>query len=415
MDEKIKLSKSGGCVVFLGGMNAMPMMYALELKKQGYEVLYIVDAPISDTLSRPENHFDEVTYPYPEWIIEYKLKSQILLPLFRNYFARSLRKVINKKCVKVQAIFFNGFFTSLIPSFSVAARKIALSHGSDLDTWADLEGKEKLVESFRKQSIFKFLPRFISERLIKKIVSIQHDGFLSSDKVIYFPYGFNSNGDRVIDSLKKVGVSFIERYDASFEPLKNQPRGILESNQKLVIFSGVRFTFETFFDGNEEYNKGNDLIIEGLAKFYKTNSDIEIHFVEKGPDVAKAKQLINEQGLSKVVIWHKEMKFLDLLNLYEKSDICFDQVGKHWIGAIGFYSLWLGKPLIANDELPVKVGIWPKDNPVLSAKTADDVYAALVKLRVFETRDEVSKESMSFAEQYLSPSKALNQVFDLDE
>ena len=62
MQKKIEIDKTH-LIVFLGTMNAMPMMYAWELKKLGYRVLYFVDRPQSDTLSRPENHFPEISYP----------------------------------------------------------------------------------------------------------------------------------------------------------------------------------------------------------------------------------------------------------------------------------------------------------------------------------------------------------------
>ena len=35
------------------------------------------------------------------------------------------------------------------------------------------------------------------------------------------------------------------------------------------------------------------------------------------------------------------MSFIKLLKLYQNSDICFDQVGAHWIAAIGAYALYL--------------------------------------------------------------------------
>ena len=49
MPAHIPLSRDK-CIVFMGGMNAMPMMYALELRHAGYDVLYLVDVPRHDTL-----------------------------------------------------------------------------------------------------------------------------------------------------------------------------------------------------------------------------------------------------------------------------------------------------------------------------------------------------------------------------
>lgn len=410
---KIKIEKDKGPIVFFGSMNAMPMMYALELKKLGVEVLYFVDAPIEDSLSRPENHFSEITYPYPSWVSELNIKSQMLLPLYRTICADFLERKIKKITGKpAQAYMMNGFFISLIPYLKSKAPKFSLSHGSDLDTWGDVDGANNLSQSFSGNSIFKFMPKFLSKRFIKNIVMRQFNGLVRSTGVIYFPEGFNLYGDRVVNKLKGLKVPCYERYDISFNPLQKQTRIFKKNKKDLVIFSGVRFIFETFLEGNDQYNKGNDLIIKGLAKYYNENKNIIIHFVEKGPDVNKAKELCKDLGLDNAVIWHKEMKFKELLKIYEESDICFDQVGKHWIGAIGGYAMWLGKPLIANDSLPIDVGYWPKENPICSANSAQDIYVWLCKLQDSSVREEISSESKTFVEAYMGPEKLLNEIFE---
>lgn len=411
-ENKIKLNANGGPIVFLGSMNAMPMMYALELKKKGFEVIYFVDAPVYDKLCRPENHFSDIEYPYPDWIVEINLKTQMLLPFFRILFSAYLDWKINKRSNKRPQVYvLNGFFISLSSFLGSGIPKIALSHGSDLDSWADVGGAATLANNFCGFSIFKFFPKILSKLLIKYVVVKQFNGFVESNKVVYFPYGFNAAGDLVIDALRKKGVHCYERYDISFEPLKNQNRSFNCSNNRLVVFSGVRFTYKTFSEGNADYNKGNDIIISGLAKYYQYNKNMEIHFVEKGPDVDDAKRLCKEFGLEHAVIWHKEMRFIELLDLYQKSDICFDQLGSHWIGAIGAYAMYLGKPLIANDNLPVKVGIWPRNNPICSAVTAEEVFNQLKRLQDINERERLSNESKRFVECYMSPNKLLNDLF----
>lgn len=411
MKKKIEIDKTR-LIVFLGTMNAMPMMYAWELKKLGYKILYFVDRPQSDTLSRPENHFPDISYPYPEWIIEFPLRTQIVLPYFQEFYADKIKQIIRKICKNsVQLYVLNGFFFSIAKFLEKDAKKIALAHGSDVDSWADVEGIPSLVKSFHKKSIFKFLPFFISKKLIALAVKRQYEGASYCNAVAYFPYGFNKSGDRVLNNLYKDGVNYLERYDVSFEPLKTQNREFKQASDKLVVFSGVRFMFKTFSEGNDGYSKGNDSIIEGLARFYKENPLVEVHFVEKGPDVDEAKKLCITKGLAPAVTWHKEMKFNQLLALYAKSDICFDQVGEHWIGAIGCYALWLGKPLIANDELAIRYGVWPERNPVCSAKNSNEVYTELKKLSCILKRKQISMESMKFAGEYLSPVKFLQSTF----
>lgn len=409
----IELDPKLGPVVFLGGINAMPMMYALELRKKGIEVLYFVDRPESDTLSRPENHFQDIKYPYPDWIVEWVLPTQIVLPLFPRCFAYFVKQSISKKTKKPpQAIFLNGFFCSLTPYFMQGVPKIFLPGGSDLDSWADVEGADNLGESFSNRSIFKYIPKIISKKLIKKIVKRQFFGASKCSKVVYFPKGFNETGDKVLSRLEDENVDVLGRYDISFEPLKYEKRGVVNENNKMVIFSGVRFIFKTFPDGNLEYSKGNNIIIEGLAQYYQRNKNIEVHFVEKGEDVFEAKKMCSELGLEDVVIWHKEMKFTELLGLYQKADVCFDQVGKHWIGAIGIYALWLGKPLISNDERAINNGLWGSEAPILSAKTALQIKEQLIRLESFELRRSISQRSMDFSEAKLGPQKVLKTIFD---
>jgi glycosyltransferase involved in cell wall biosynthesis len=415
MNRRINL-RSDELIVFLGSMNAMPMMYAWELKKRGYNVLYFVDAPIADALSRPENHFADIEYPYPEWIIEIKIPTQMILPYFSALHAKVLLqkiRAISKN--RISCFVLNGFFISLAPWLKSHGQVVALSHGSDLDVWANKSQALGLANSFCRRSLFKLFPRWISKKLIVKAVENQYLGFCESQAVVYFPTGFNDAGDEVLGSICEKGVSVVERYDVSFEPLKNVSVQFKEPGQKTVIFCGVRFLYRTFPDGNSGYSKGNDVIIRGLAKYLERNKNIEIHFVEKGEDVSYAKTLCSDVGLDGVALWHKEMPFKELINLYSQSDICFDQVGEHWIGAIGAYALYLGKPLVANVATAVNLKVFPVENPIMSVKTDADIFRALVKLEDIEFRRRISHESKLFVKKHMGAEKALETLFLRDQ
>jgi hypothetical protein len=412
MMKEIKLSKDE-VIVFMGTMNAMPMMYALELRKIGYEVIYFVDVPRQDILSRPENHFPDIKYPYPPWVVEWLLPSPILLPLLPRLFAALYRRKIKKITGKsVGCYILNGFHASLAPYLNRHSSKVGLSHGSDLDVWANVAGVTTLVASFKSRSIFKYLPKVISRDLIGRIIKNQYAGYSRSDVVCYFPIGFNAEGDSVIERLVESGVKYVPRYDISFEPLVGENREFRVQTDILNIFSGVRFLYRTFPDGNRGYNKGNNIIIEGVAKYYNINSNIHLHFIEKGEDVDHAKELCKKFGIEKIITWHKEMPFKDLLALYRKSDICFDQVGGHWIGAIGGYAMWLGKPLIANADPALRSGIWPAENPICSARTAEEVCERLIELQDMDYRRKISENSKIFVEKYMNPSAVIDQIFD---
>jgi len=411
--QKIKLEKEAGPIVFLGTMNAMPMMYAWELKSKGYEVIYFVDVSTSDTLSRPENHFSNIEYPYPNWIVEITLKTQFIVPFTHRIIRKLIRYRISQLSSKQPQLYvLNGFFISLAPYYE-NSQTIALSHGADLNPWADIEKKEEIAKRFQNISFLKHVPSYLSKALVKKAIHNQYEGFLKSDLAVYFPIGFDSRGDQLVKKLEHRGINTYRRYDVSFDPLRNASRKFKKESKNLVIFSGVRFCFLKGKGERFELSKGNDHIINGLARYYQENKNIEVHFVEKGVHLQAAKELCDNSGLSPVITWHKEMEFYKLLKLYEQSDICFGQVGNHWISAIGAYALYLGKPLIANDNSAVSSGLWPENNPVIRASNPEEVYNALKVLEPEKVRETVSLQSKDFAEKYFSVDKFMNEVFDM--
>ena len=401
--------KNKKTIAFFGTMNAMPMMYALELRKKGYDVTYIVDRPKDELLSRPEYHYPEINYPYPEWIVEIPTFPPVLYGIFPRFFSVLLKSLLKLKLgKKIDYFILNGFFISF-SQYMTNSVTLGLSHGSDLTEWAKRDN-EVLFNSFINKSIFKFIPKYLSSKIIKLIVKNQYEGFSSCDAIINFAKGVNVEGDKLISEFESMGIKYIPRYDISFAPLVGQSREFKQNLDKLVIFSGVRFSYKTFTSSSEGRNKGNDLIIQGIAEYIKRNKNVEIHFVEKGLDVELAKKLCTELDLDSYIVWHKEMELTKLLELYQKSDICFDQVGDHWISAIGGYSLWLGKPLIANCNTLTEREIWPEHNPVLNASTKSQIFERLVQLENIECRRKISIESKIFAEKYLSPEKTINEI-----
>jgi glycosyltransferase involved in cell wall biosynthesis len=388
----------------------MPMAYALNLKRRGFDVLCVVDAKPEDKLCRPEFHYPEILYPYPNWIIEFRLPSQILLACFPRILSLILTKKIRSHTdKKIGTIFLNGFFASLASHIFSGVKKIGLSHGSDLDVWADVDRSQELSINFRR-SFFKYIPLKFTSTIIKRIVERQLKGYIDCVAILYFPRGFNSAGDKVVSKITCQGVDYIQRYDASFVQLEHRFRKHV-SDEKMKILSLVRFTYLTFPEQNFGYNKGNDIIIEGIAKYKKLNPNIEVHFVEKGEDVDAAKNLCRYLEIDNIVTWHKEMPFQDLVDKIMEVDICIDQVGSHWIGA-GVYAMKLGVPLIANTYPAIKSGVWPDKNPVLNSKNPEDVCFSLKSLEDERKRRVIGEESNKFITEIMSIDHTLEKIFD---
>lgn len=397
----MKITPLGGTIVFLGSVNAMPMMYALELKKLGFDVIYLVNT--KEPLHRPEHHFSKIKYPYPDWIIECIIYSELLISIVPKLFAKKVKNILSGK--SIQAIVAGGHFISLFPCFEDKVIKIILSYGADIEFLCNKKQIGKLQEEYRYVSFTKFLPRILSDWLIESSVN---NCFLASQKsnfVIFFPKGLSLIGDEVINDLESIGCKYISRYDISFDIFSEVDCNFKFNNDFITIFSPVRFHFEN----KENENKGNDRIIEGISLFYKKHKKLKVIFYEKGPDVEKAKELCNHFGIAEIVEWRKPTSLMSLISEFSSSDICFDQVGNHWIGAIGIYATYLGKPLIAN----YRNCSFLEGSHIYQAEEPEDICLALIMIRdtFSETQSVKLKE---YAIKHFSPINVLNKIIDFN-
>ena len=408
--NKIDLNKNK-IIIFLGTMNAMPMHYAMELRKLNQEVVYFVDEKKENTLHRPECHFkNSISYPYPDWIIEFIIPSKLLISIFPQFFKFILLKSLpNKyKNKKIKAIFYSGFYVSLIKLFKNNIN-IFLSYGSDLEYFCNVDLIDELAEDFKNKSFTRYLPKRLVYTIISKVVNNQFIGAKKSDYVLFFPRGNSIKGDKVINELIENNVKYIERYDDMYiDDFKSYEKKSKFGDNELVILCATRFSY-TNLTLNDQENKGNDIIIKGIAKYIQsTNRKIVIHFFEKGQDVNEAKKLCKELKIENNIIWHKTMPMHELFKLYEKSHICFDQLGNNWLGAIGVFAILLGIPLISN------VSKYKVPLPVVNATNEEEVYEGLVQLENEDFYERISSESREYAVKNLTPLKILKQLIKND-
>jgi hypothetical protein len=385
-------------IAFIGSANALGMMYALELKRAGHNVLYFVTNAASDTLSRPECHFPETPYPYDDWIIERVVKNPLRSAIFTGKYLSDITKVLDD----CDFVFLSGLYLML--ALHLKKPKLAfLSHGSDLDVWCNKKNyKYHLKNVFGSGDSFGALASIFG-------ISKMRAAFSKCDYLITFPEKLSSERDAVLyDLTKKWSGQIIYRFDVSFSPLNGVVRSAPHDSGKLVLLCAVRCSFVPEAGSSPSDMKGVDSILRGVAQYISFGRlPVELHIVEKGKDLRAAKLLCDELNISDSVVWHKEMPFIELLALYEKSHICFDQVSDSWLGAIGCYALYLGRPLIANSRKDVLGDLWSGVSPVCEARNEFDVANWLVKLEDPLFRSEVGLASINFAENNLGPSRVL--------
>lgn len=382
-------------ILFVGTPNAYPMGYALELRDMGYEVTYLVDVPPNDTLSRPEHQYSEVSYPYPKWIIERVISK----PYWRSFNPRLLHWKLIRLCKKYDVILLSGHYVSIAPYIS-EKKIIGLYAGADLYFQSNPDRAQDWANQGRRMPFLNTLKLFFARHCMKN--NKLGIGYL--DSIVYFPTGLVAESESMIDYAVAHGAEYIQRYDVNPRIL-NCERPSVRASAKFVINSPVRFCFSRAPGGDATLNKGNDLIIKGISLFKDYFDDFEVHFYNKGPDTELAKSMCKEFGIDENVIWHDPMPLPDLLSIYDISDVCFDQVGSHWVSAVGCYSLFLGVPLIANGRPEIMSDFWGIEPPICQATTAEEICQWLVKLLDKKRRNYIGIRSKKFAMETLSMRK----------
>lgn len=385
---------------FIGGVNAFTVPYALKFRGDGYDVKYISSAAPDDFLNRPEHQFpNKIQYPYPSWICENVVTESLMTRAFPEFFHKKSILFMQDRDV----IFLNDYGLSIARHLPKKAILIAICSGSDLDVMCNY--KTAWHNSFKIRRIWMWPLSIIMN---VRWVFLQRSGLKKVSCISYFPPGLNKEGDKLISSRAKnnQNIEYIPRYDVDFDSAGIKFVGAIERDLKKILVP-VRFCINPIGSNAFEY-KGNDKIIEGLAKYAKRNRNVEIRFFSKGPkeDLALAKSLCKAHGIENNVIWVPPLPLNKLIDLYYESDVIIDQIGSHWMGAVGVYGMCAGKAVIANWRPEVFTEIYHEPFPVLQASTSDEVYEHLVECEKFDFRRDIGVASNSFAKRNLDTQLA---------
>ena len=365
-------------LVFLGNMNNLPFYFAQEFKKRGFDVTFIVDVNKDYLLDRPESWNKELDNNYPGWILERPLgwRMKAFKFAFPLLFFKQRIKFLNK----FDVIFLNGHWISLGAFIKKGKTVVDVFAGSDLDVAADFKRIDTFYRHFKKNNrlLSKAIPSFFPKMIFKRLIRFQRMGVVRSDVVNYYPTGINPVSDNLLNEIK-AGQAFkrleLRGFDCDKFPY-TEPRS---GDGKFTILNITRF----FYLNDTNANKRNDLMIKGIGSFLKKNgadtSRVEIIFFNKGEDLAEAKQLCDEYGLTPFITWKDEVSVEELKNYFERSDVAFDQLGHHWVGA-GLFSMLSGRPLIANGRPDIFESITNENSPICQAMTEAEVEMWLTRL-----------------------------------
>jgi glycosyltransferase involved in cell wall biosynthesis len=152
------------------------------------------------------------------------------------------------------------------------------------------------------------------------------------------------------------------------------------------------------------WDKGNDVFIEGLAKFVKENEiSTKAILVEWGQHVNKTKQLIKQLNIKENIIWIAPISAKKMAEYIQSVDLLADQF---YLGAFGSTlprALACGTPAMIFLNEKLHEWCFREMPPVINARNQEEVNAGLIK--AFRDRDwvaENSKNSMEWYKKYHS-------------
>lgn len=383
---------------FYGNANNYPFMLARALRKMGHDVLFILDRNVA--LSRPENRYNDIRLPYPEWIYDAS-------PLdLWCYPAPSKRTDIVRLLKGCDAVFLNEYGLSLSPE--IKKPTVALLTGTDLEVLANYRYQDQIIGVTNRLKIL-LLNIFSYEyrrcrRYFLSLISAQRTGIRTAVAVNYFPKGILSQGDRLLD---EIGVKDSHRIFFMLTDL-DKIKFVEYPNNKIVrIFCVARLTWKKPKNSVKicelDY-KGSDIMVRGLGLFFQqTGVSLDIRLVKKGKDIDETVALVQSEGLISQVTWLSEMSQLDVLEEYRQADIVFEQVGSGMIGMGALDAMATGRPVIANCHPEILDRATGLACPICQASNPEEICAQLQRLVPNRSeRERIGAVSRRYVEQCFS-------------
>jgi hypothetical protein len=381
---------------FLGNTNNYPLILARALRRMGHEILFIVDS--KRRLDRPEYRYEDIKFPYPDWIYDLSpLRARdVALPSAKQ--AQIVRLL--RSC---DAVILNGFGPCLLPQLRCPA--LILLTGGDLELFGNPKAIDYLVRDYDENQ--NLLKQLLAKYIYTRLIASQRVGIRSAATVNYFSRGLIPTGDALLDEL---GVQDSQRIFFMMTDLEKIPLKPLPHNQPVRTFCATRLTWKKPLAlGTSELDyKGSDIMIRGLGLFYRTTgTPLDIRLVKKGMHVVETIQLIEQEGLAKQVTWLEEMSQLEVWAEYKQADIIFEQLGMSTIGMAGLDAMAVGRPIIINGRPEIIEREIGAPFPICQAVTPEDVCHQLQRLVFDETeRERVGSASRKYVEKYCSPEHA---------
>jgi hypothetical protein len=157
------------------------------------------------------------------------------------------------------------------------------------------------------------------------------------------------------------------------------PRPVVsQSTGPIVFFHPSHLDWgQTDAKANRNSTKGNDRFLRAFFRAAKAGADIRCIILDRGPDRAAARKMIEASGYSGLFEWLPQLSQAELRDRILRSDVIVDQFDVGGFGGISIEAMAQGKPVMIyiNDSCwPLVYDIKP---PVISCQTEDEIFLAI--------------------------------------
>lgn len=164
--------------------------------------------------------------------------------------------------------------------------------------------------------------------------------------------------------------------------------------------------------------KNNDRFLRAFARFVHEGSDAVLIALDRGSDVALAKQLCAELGIANRVHWQPEVTQYELIDLINQVDVVADQfpgpeVGLAVPGMIGVEALACGKPLLIDVDIERNRRFYPEPVPALSCYEEDEIYRQIKRCQDPDFRQRIGQQAREWIVKYYHWEKVIDDWIEV--
>ena len=366
---------------FLGNSNNYPFRLAQALRALGHEVVFFVDRPRSEPRHRPECHYTDVPYPYPDWVREIEPLNPKQIAL-HPWTLRPVLRTLNA-CDGV-------VLNSLALSVGRMMRRpiIGLLTGSDLDVFANRKLVDVLAaaryrfDRFPRNGLISRMMFTCKRILFNRFVGLQRAGIAKCRLVDYAIPGLLPDGDALLD---EIGIDKKRRTSFMLTDIEHLPPPHARTDDTVRIFCATRLQWKRPAVGANVSPldlKGTDAMLEGLRMFIaRSHCPVQIRLISVGADAEATERYVEELGLASHVRWLPQLTQAAFLDEMAEADIVLENFGlDSCIGMAGRDAIAMGIPVIASGKSDVFERELGEPLPIYEAQKPDEICARLIEI-----------------------------------